>query len=380
MIDDDFKDINLNSEPQLQATGSSLNLHDKSGRSKAPRSPKKSLGKVLLGLVTLLIIGSVVAGWWLLTPVNRDPVNLVVKNGASLSQIVDQLAENGVLRNAQIAKIYLKITKFNPEIHAGDYQVAPNQPNLRTLLTNLKKTKPNTQQITFYPGATLNHRNSKTDTTPSHREALKKAGYSDSQIDAAFKFRKHKLFELLPEVENLEGLIFGDTYEIFSKGMAEDALKRTFDKYLEVIQKENLVELYQKQGLSLYQGIILASIVEREVNSPEDRAKVAQVFLKRYKQNMALGSDVTYQYASRLAGKPNDLFIKSPFNTRQVVGLTPTPIATPSKSSLLAVARPTETDYLFFVAGDDEKTYFAKTLAEHNRNVKQYCHKKCSVH
>ncbi len=379
MHDDDFKDINLNLEPNLQAVDANLNLRHKTTRAHSHSTGKK-IWKIAVGIVLFLVIGMALAGWWMLTPANNDTVHLTVKDGASLAQVIDELAKHGVLRNAQIAKIYLKATKFSHNIQAGDYEVAPRQPSIQALLTNLKKTQPNTKKITFYPGATLNHRNSKTDTTPSHREALKKVGYSDAQIDTAFKFRQHKLFDLLPELTNLEGLIFGDTYEIFTKGTAEDALKRTFDEYLKFIQDNKLVELYKKQGLTLYQGIILASIVEREVNSADDRAKVAQVFLKRYKQKMALGSDVTYQYASRLAGVENDLYIKSPFNTRQVVGLTPTPIATPSKSSLLAVAQPSDTDYLFFVAGDDEKTYFAKTLAEHNRNVKQYCHKKCAVH
>jgi hypothetical protein len=379
MHDDDFKDINLNLEPNLQAVDANLNLRHKTTRAHSHSTGKK-IWKIAVGIVLFLVIGMTLAGWWMLTPANNDTVHLTVKDGASLAQVIDELAKHGVLRNAQIAKIYLKATKFSHNIQAGDYEVAPRQPSIQALLTNLKKTQPNTKKITFYPGATLNHRNSKTDTTPSHREALKKVGYSDAQIDTAFKFRQHKLFDLLPELTNLEGLIFGDTYEIFTKGTAEDALKRTFDEYLKFIQDNKLVELYKKQGLTLYQGIILASIVEREVNSADDRAKVAQVFLKRYKQKMALGSDVTYQYASRLAGVENDLYIKSPFNTRQVVGLTPTPIATPSKSSLLAVAQPSDTDYLFFVAGDDEKTYFAKTLAEHNRNVKQYCHKKCAVH
>jgi hypothetical protein len=379
MHDDDFKDINLNLEPNLQAVDANLNLRHKTTRAHSHSTGKK-IWKIAVGIVLFLVIGMALAGWWMLTPANNDTVHLTVKDGASLAQVIDELAKHGVLRNAQIAKIYLKATKFSHNIQAGDYEVAPRQPSIQALLTNLKKTQPNTKKITFYPGATLNHRNSKTDTTPSHREALKKVGYSDAQIDTAFKFRQHKLFDLLPELTNLEGLIFGDTYEIFTKGTAEDALKRTFDEYLKFIQDNKLVELYKKQGLTLYQGIILASIVEREVNSADDRAKVAQVFLKRYKQKMALGSDVTYQYASRLAGIENDLYIKSPFNTRQVVGLTPTPIATPSKSSLLAVAQPSDTDYLFFVAGDDEKTYFAKTLAEHNRNVKQYCHKKCAVY
>lgn len=372
MRDEDFQGINLNNPVPSAEAGRSL-----SGK----RRPQKNwLTRIFVGLLLLLAVAAGVI-WWLLLPANQDPANLAIKPGASLSQVIDQLAENGVVRQPQLAKLYLKITKANPKLVAGDYQIAPKQSSLLALLANLHPTTPNTKKLTFYPGATLNHNNSKTDETPSHRQALKKVGYNDAQIDQAFsEYRSHLLFKLLPEVDNLEGLIYGETYEIFAKGSVEDALKRTFDEYLKVIKNNNLVEAYQKQGLTLYQGIILASIVEREVHSSADRAQVAQVFLKRYRDKMMLGSDVTYQYASRLAGKENDLFIKSPFNTRQVVGLPPTPIASPSQSSLLAVAQPANTDYLYFVSGDDDKTYFAKTLAEHERNVKQHCHKKCAVH
>lgn len=335
--------------------------------------------KLAMGLVTVAILSALVIVW-LLQPANSSPVTIKVEQGASLSRVVDQLANQGVVRHAGLIKIYFKVIKFQPKLQAGQFVIAPRQSSIKSLFKQLESTTANTRMITFYPGATLNHYNSATDRTAPHREVLRKAGFNDEQIDQALQQRNHPLFKLLPQVDSLEGLIYGETYQIFSVGTTEQALKRTYDKYLEVIKKENLVELYQKQGLTLYQGIILASIVEREVNNEQDRPKVAQVFLKRYRQKMALGSDVTYQYASRLAGVANNLYIQSPFNTRQVVGLPPTPIATPSKSSLLAVAKPAATDYLYFVAGDDDKTYFAQTLQQHNQYVKQYCHKKCAVH
>lgn len=346
-----------------------------------PKSKKLKMLVAILGILALLLMVAGVAIYLSLKPINSQTVTIEVVKGDSLSQVVNKLEQQSVVKSAWLTKVYLKIKGLNPQIQVGKYEIPAKLGSIERVLEALKNSLKDTEKVTFYPGATLNFRNSQTDTTPSHREVLKKLGHSDEQIDNVFKsYRNHKLFKLLPEIESLEGLIFGETYEIYKNSSLEVILNKTFDEYVKIIEENNLVEAYKKHNLTLYQGIILASIVEREVYLVEDRPKVAQVFLKRYREGMKLGSDVTYQYASRLAGTENNLFIKSPYNTRQVVGLPPTPIASPSKSSLLAVAKPADTDYLYFVAGDDEKTYFAKTLAEHESFVKRFCIKKCAVH
>jgi len=99
---------------------------------------------------------------------------------------------------------------------------------------------------------------------------------------------------------------------------------------------------------------------------------VAQIFLKRLKLGQALGSDVTTHYAADLLGVPFNTDLNSPYNTRRVVGLPPGPICSPGLSAMDAVAHPAGTDYLFFLSGKDGKTYFAKTYAEHQLNIKKH--------
>jgi UPF0755 protein len=135
---------------------------------------------------------------------------------------------------------------------------------------------------------------------------------------------------------------------------------------------------FAKQGLSTYQGVILASIVEQEVTRTDDRAQAAQVFLKRLSQNMMLGSDVTAFYGAVLAGKTPTVSYDSPYNTRLHTGLPPTPISNVSESSLQAVAHPATTDWLYFVAGDDGVTHFSRTLEEHEALTRQYCTRLCA--
>jgi len=127
----------------------------------------------------------------------------------------------------------------------------------------------------------------------------------------------------------------------------------------------------------LYQGITLASIIQREVSGTKDQSQVAQVFYSRLAQGTPLGSDVTYQYAAKKLGVTPSPSLDSPYNTRKYAGLPPGPIATPGLSALQAVATPAPGDYLYFLSGDDNVTYFARTDAEHEANIQNHCHKKC---
>jgi UPF0755 protein len=139
------------------------------------------------------------------------------------------------------------------------------------------------------------------------------------------------------------------------------------------------------QGLSIHQVLILASIVEREVVAPEERPLIASVYRNRLAIDMPLQADPTVQYA--IAARPGsivefgywkrvlsfqDLQFDSIYNTYTRRGLPPGPIANAGIESIIAVIRPAETDYLYFVARNDGTHAFAETFEEHERNVRQY--------
>jgi UPF0755 protein len=96
-------------------------------------------------------------------------------------------------------------------------------------------------------------------------------------------------------------------------------------------------------------------------------------------QGIQLGSDVTYQYIADKTGIPRDPGIDSPYNTRRFIGLPPGPISSPGLSALKAVGSPASSDYLYFLSGDDDVTYFAKTEAEHEANISAHCKVKCAT-
>ena len=148
----------------------------------------------------------------------------------------------------------------------------------------------------------------------------------------------------------------------------------------DVVVKGNLKDKYAEHGFNLYQGIILASIVQKEEPHIENQKAVAQVFYNRLAKDMNLGSDPTYEYAAIKLGLANpraQYNLDSPYNTRIHGGLTPAPIASPGAAALQAVAEPDDNNYLFFLSGDDDKLYFATTDEEHQQNTIQHCQKKC---
>ncbi|MDO8569969.1 MAG: endolytic transglycosylase MltG [Candidatus Daviesbacteria bacterium] len=186
--------------------------------------------------------------------------------------------------------------------------------------------------------------------------------------------------------EAKEGYMFPDTYMFDPKATPSEIvaiLRDNFEKKYDTKLKNKI----QKLGLTTDEGVILASIVEREARSDEVRRMVASILLKRFKIDMGLNADATIQYALIPKGTINppaggwwkrnltadDLKIASPYNTYLYRGLPPSPIANPSLSSLEAVANSDpKTPYLYYYHDSKGNSYYAKSLDEHNRNVAEH--------
>ncbi len=334
------------------------------------------------GLVALLIAAAVGALVWYqqqLRPVtegSKERVRIEIIEGSGPSQIATQLQSAGVIRSHRAFSIYTKLSGTENTLKAGTYHLGKGE-SVQQIVDHLVSGKQDTFTIMFLPG----------DTLANHRKKLESVGYSEQEIDAAFdkQYQRPLLFDGKPAGSDLEGYIFGDSYDFTSDASVEMILNRTFDEFESYIKKNNLVEALKQQNMNLYQGITLASIVQREVtnkqpNTPtNDQEQVARVFMNRMKAGMTLGSDVTYQYAARKMGVEPTPLLQSPYNTRIHTGLPPGPIASPGLGALLAVAHPGTNDYLFFLSGDDDVTYFGKTDADHQKNIEQHCKVKCLI-
>jgi len=340
-----------------------------------PRKIKKTILWIAVSIVGVIILAIAGAFAWYqlaLRPVNvqdqsRSRVQIV--EGTSPTDIGQQLEEKGLIRSRYAFDIYTRLTGTRNKLQAGTYSLSPSE-SLQTITDHLVAGKVDTFNMTFLPGASL----------AENRAGLIKAGYSEAEVDAALsKTYDHPLFADKPAGTDLEGYIYGETYNFDSSATVEQILTKTFDEFQGVIAKNDLKAGFQKQGLNLYQGITLASIIQREVPGVADQKQVAQVFYTRLAAGMQLGSDVTYQYAAKKLGVAPSVDLESPYNTRKYVGLPPGPIATPGLAALQAVAMPAAGDYVYFLSGDDDTTYFSRTFEGHEANIRDHCKVKCAT-
>ena len=221
----------------------------------------------------------------------------------------------------------------------------------------------------------------------SIKKKLAELGYNAGEIEDAFS--AHYDFDFLasrPEGASLEGYLFGETHEFYREATVREILTRFLEGTKQMIDENRLVERYNARGLSLFEGITLASIVQKESVAGE-MPTVAQVFLTRLNYGWVLGSDVTVSYALDLLDPNREVYtdnsaallIDSCYNTRLYGGLPCGPISNPGLSALLAVAEPSDTAYLYFLTGDDGVMYYSYTEAEHNQNAYLHCQTLCNV-
>ena len=181
-----------------------------------------------------------------------------------------------------------------------------------------------------------------------------------------------------PASATLEGYLFPDTYRVPTGAAPKDVAALMLDNFGTRVPKgmrENLPE-----GISFYQALVVASIVEREAAIDSERSIIASVYYNRLKgiPPLKLQADPTVQYAIGQDGawwpelQPTDLTRSSPYNTYQIDGLPPGPICNPSLKSIQAATAPAQTDYLYFVAKGDGTHAFARTYEEHQENIKKY--------
>ncbi|MCX6728427.1 MAG: endolytic transglycosylase MltG [Candidatus Saccharibacteria bacterium] len=349
----------------------------------------KNWGLIISLAVVALIIISIICGYiWFqfqLSPAGSDKhqyIKIKVAENSTSSQISQQLQDKKIIRSALVFDLYVRLSDKGGKLQAGTYRLSPAD-STSEIINHFTKGSVDKYEITFYPGATLVDNSNKT-VKQDVTSVLKKAGYTQAEIteglnDTYDTASDKILFTGKPAETDLEGYIFGDTYSINDGASVHEILQRTMDKFYKVVVDNNLITSYKSHNLSLYQGITLASVVQREANKVEDQNQVAQVFYSRLAKGMTLGSDVTYQYIADKTGVARDPNLDSPYNTRRFTGLPPGPIASPGIFALQAVANPASGDYLFFLAGDDGVMYYARTSAEHDANITKYCKISCST-
>ena len=344
----------------------------------AKHRPKRSVWKIVFGGIAVLLVVVLVAGllFWRSYQAGLRPVGgtgaetVAIEQGDSVQSIAKKLKTAGLIRSETAFQYYARFHKVSRYLQAGSYEISQNQ-GVPEIVSQLTRGKVATTLVTILPGKRLDQ----------IRQALVDQGFPEKEVDEALvssQYENNAVFRGKPTGTNLEGYLYPETFQRTAATTAKDIVNQSL---LQMQQKLTpaIRQGIERQGLTVYEGLTVASIVEQEVSNQGERAMAAQVFLKRIKIGMPLGSDPTAFYGSILAGRGRDVTFDTPYNTRIRNGLPPTPIGNVSKSSLEAVASPANTDWLFFVSGDDGNTYFSKTLAEHEALTAKYCIKLCQL-
>ena len=285
---------------------------------------------------------------------------------ATAADIRQRLVAAGVIRDGLTLRLALRWTGASRDLKAGEYRFdRPMSPV--EVVDKLARGDVYGRKVTFPEGLTI-------------KEMA--AIYESQQLGRARDFldaaRNVSLIQDLdPQASDLEGYLFPDTYTLARATPAAKLVEMMVSGF-RTAYASDLQQKAREQDLSTRQVVTLASLVEKETGKSDERPVVSAVYRNRLKIGMGMQADPTVVYALQKAGKydgnirKEDLALDSPYNTYKHAGLPPGPIASPGKASLAAAVQPADVEYLYFVSRNDGSHVFAKTLAEHNRNVNEF--------
>lgn len=321
---------------------------------------------IALGAVGVVAISSML--WFTMqltaimpsTSINGTVVE--VSSGSSLEQIAQQLHEKKLIQNTWVFVLYAKLGPAHGKLIPGPYLIKPTN-STKQIVDNMASGRIAVNKITFPEGITIEEMGKR----------YQAAGYGtkDAYISATKQLAKEYSFVPATAQQNPEGFLYPATYVFTVNSPAEVLVRKQYEAFATYAQP--ILQSSDSTGLSSYQILTLASIVEKEALTLEDRKMVAGVFLNRLRLGMKLESDVTVNYGTgKSVTSAQDVSTFTPYNTYFIASLPPTPINNPSNEAIESVLNATTSDYLFFLAGTDGKVYYAKNLSEHNENIKNH--------
>ena len=309
-----------------------------------------------LGAAFFIMLALALIGWTWREFTQRGPsvsdLTLVLPRGASLGAIANRLGQNGVLRHPQVFESMVRLLGEERLLKAGEY---------------------------VFPARI----------SPREIEYLLIAGHTvQRKLTVPEGLMAAEILALLSETEGLsgdpparpaEGWLLPDTYYYAygdERGQFVERMRQAMRDLLAQYWATRQPDLPYR---SPEDAIVMASIIEKETAKGEERAMVASVYVNRLRRGMRLQADPTVAYGITGGQTPlerpltrDDLAHDNPWNTYRVKGLPPTPIANPSRASVLAALHPNVTKYLYFVADGDGGHTFAESLPDHNRNVRKW--------
>ena len=331
-----------------------------------------SLERTLIGLYLN------VRGGDIQTPASSDSTATVftINPGETAATIAPRLQREGLVSDGQLFLYVVRYRGVDAQLEAGEYELRPDM-TMDEIIDTLQHGRLQDVSITIPEGRRAEE----------VAALLEEQGLVDSEVFLALVRSGSDGYDFLSDRPaeapvSLEGFLFPETYRIprdYDAAQILDLLLGTFgDRFT-----PEMVQAAAQNGMTIYQVVTLASIVEREAVVAEERPIIADVYLNRLEQGMYLQSDPTVQYALGYQEESAqwwkipmslevDMQVDSPYNTYLYAGLPPGPICSPGLASIQAVLEPADTSYLFFFSKFDGSHAFAETYEEHLQNQELY--------
>ena len=321
-------------------------------------------------LLLALVVGAL-AAWAIYVPMgpaagtsDDDAIYVDIAPGTRSDAIATQLEGAGVLRSRYVFDLMRAVK--GGKLIAGEYRF--NRPATASeVYARMVRGDVYTIPVTIPEGYNIF----------DIAQAVAAAGLGSGEaMLAAERSQTALISDLSPNATSLEGYLFPDTYRFNRHTTPEQMVAAMVHRFRQVAAQPGLRP--DGSGIEMARTVILASLVEKEVNQDAERPLVAGVFTNRLAQGMPLATDPSVIYAALLEGRyrgeiyASDLESQSPYNTYRHAGLPPGPICNPGVAALKAALAPTRTDYLYFVADAEGHSRFSATLKEHTQQVEAY--------
>jgi UPF0755 protein len=286
--------------------------------------------------------------------------------GSSSRAIGEKLMTAGVVRDSPTFRAALWRTGLGRSLKAGEYHFDKAM-TATEVIQKIGRGDVYERRVTFPEGLTV----------AEMARIYEQQGFGKSAAFIQAARDATPIHNVDPDARDLEGYLFPETYSLRRDSTA-DTLVHTLVARFEQLFTTDMQQAAEKLGFTMREAVTLASIVEKETAVDAERPVVAAVYVNRLKIGMGLQCDPTVIYALQKAGRydgnltRDDLHFDSPYNTYRYRGLPPGPIANPGLASLKAAVAPADVPYLYFVSRNDGSHAFARSLDEHNENVRKF--------
>ncbi|HEX8266927.1 MAG TPA: endolytic transglycosylase MltG [Pyrinomonadaceae bacterium] len=312
--------------------------------------------KYVFLLLIILLLGAGAFGYWaygeMTTPVAHEKANqyIEIPRGSSPSEIISRLNSEGILKTALPLQIYLRLYGKGSNFKSGEYRF-PSPITPLGVIKKLEEGEERTNRLTIIEGWT------RFEIAKEIAEKFPPAepGQTTNPADVMALLNDTSLIaDFDPAAKNLEGYLYPDTYSLPREYTPKQVVKALVDRFKKEWKPE-FTEKARTLGRTPKEIVTIASLIETESKVETERPVVASVIYNRLQKGIPLGLDVTYIYAAKLAGvwdgtlHMSDLQRDTPYSSRKVAGLPPTPVASPSASAIRAALNPVQTDYIYYV-------------------------------